>query len=410
VSVTMSEEYPIKVTSEGETGPEVVSLILRHTGLQMTVSGTAEEMAYDFSAARYAIVVDSVETADSAVINDMQLAMNNLAGNYTLSTDASIANVAFAFGADSIDVILDVTDTEDGVAVTLSGSIADLASAGAVSAPLEPTEGNDLENISISGGYSFGAVNYLFSVDDAGMLLSGTATAASGGTELSITEDAFSFDAGTQGIAVNITGGEIPFPVTFSLAEYGLGITMPLSASDTPSDFTALLNISELTVNDEIWAMLDPGAVLPRDPLTLLIDIAGTATLLMDLTDQPTDGGMAMMDGPPGVLNSLSLNNLNLSVGGAQVTGSGAFTFDNNDMTTLPGMPRPEGEANFAINGVNGLIGKLVQMGFIPEDQAMMPRMMIGMFGLPVGDDMLTTKFAIDAVGAITINGAPLPF
>ena len=198
--------------------------------------------------------------------------------------------------------------------------------------------------------------------------------------------------------------------MNFSLAEYGLGFEMPLSESDTPSDFSALVNISELTVNEEIWAMLDPGAILPRDPLTALIDIAGTATLLMDLTDQPMDGDMMMMDGPPALLNSLSLNSLNLAVGGAQVTGTGAFTFDNDDMTTVPGMPRPEGEANFEINGVNGLINKLVEMGLIPEDQAMMPRMMIGMFGLPVGDDMLTTKVAVDAAGAITINGAPMPF
>ena len=410
VSVTMSEEYPIKVTSEGEAGPEVVSLALRHTGLEITVSGTAEEMTYDFSAARYAIVVDSVETADTTVINDMQMAMNNVAGNYVLATGAEIADISFEFGADSVDVILDVSDATDGVAVTLSGSIADFAAAGAVSGPLEPNDENDLEDISVDGGYSFGAVNYLFAVDDAGTQVNGTATAASGGTELSITEDAFSFDAGTQNIAVNITSGEIPFPVNFSLAEYGLGFEMPLSESDTPSDFSALVNISELTVNEEIWAMLDPGAILPRDPLTALIDIAGTATLLMDLTDQPMDGDMMMMDGPPALLNSLSLNSLNLAVGGAQVTGTGAFTFDNDDMTTVPGMPRPEGEANFEINGVNGLINKLVEMGLIPEDQAMMPRMMIGMFGLPVGDDMLTTKVAVDAAGAITINGAPMPF
>jgi len=410
VSVTMSEEYPIKVTSQGDAGPETVSMILRHTGLEMTVSGTPEEKTYDFSAARYAIVVDSVETGDTAVINDLQMAMNNVAGAYTLSTDTEIADISFEFGADSVDVILDITDSVDAVAVTLSGSIADLAATGAISGPLESNPENDLEDISIDGFYSFGAINYLFAVDDAGMQVNGTVTAAGGGTELSITEDVFSFDAGTQDIAINITGGEIPFPVTISLAEYGLGFEMPLSASDTPSDFSALVNISELSVNDEIWAMLDPGAVLPRDPLTALIDLAGTATLLMDLTDAPDDGGMAMMDGPPAMINSLTLNDLNLSVGGAQVTGTGAFTFDNTDTTTLPGMPRPEGEANFAINGVNGLLNSLVQMGLIPEEQAMMPRMMIGMFGVPVGDDMLSTKVAVDAAGAITINGAPLPF
>jgi hypothetical protein len=50
----------------------------------------------------------------------------------------------------------------------------------------------------------------------------------------------------------------------------------------------------------------------------------------------------------------------------------------------------------------------LIQMGLIPEDQAMMPRMMLGMFATPVGDDMLTSTIEVNAEGHVLANGQRL--
>jgi hypothetical protein len=63
--------------------------------------------------------------------------------------------------------------------------------------------------------------------------------------------------------------------------------------------------------------------------------------------------------------------------------------------TSKPSFPRPE-SGKLYIN-INGLVDKLIQMGLIPEDQAMMPRMMLGMFATPVGDDMLTSTIEVNA-------------
>jgi hypothetical protein len=69
---------------------------------------------------------------------------------------------------------------------------------------------------------------------------------------------------------------------------------------------------------------------------------------------------------------------------GAEVTGKGAFTFDNTDTTTFPGIPAPTGTLDLRIVGANTLIDKLIQLGFLPEDQAMGARMMMGLFAKPV--------------------------
>ena len=115
-----------------------------------------------------------------------------------------------------------------------------------------------------------------------------------------------------------------------------------------------------------------------------------------------------MMTDVPGELNGIQLTELTVRAAGAEITGDGAFTFDNSDLDTFDGFPRPEGDVNLAINGINGLVDKLIQMGIVPEDQAMMPRMMLGMFATPVGDDMLTSKIEVNSEGHVLANGQRL--
>jgi hypothetical protein len=82
-----------------------------------------------------------------------------------------------------------------------------------------------------------------------------------------------------------------------------------------------------------------------------------------------------------------------LKAAGAEVTGKGAFTFDNSDTTTFPGVPLPTGQLDLKLVGANGLLDKLVQMGLLPADQAMGARMMMGLFAKTVegSDDTLTS-------------------
>ena len=108
----------------------------------------------------------------------------------------------------------------------------------------------------------------------------------------------------------------------------------------------------------------------------------------------------------PGSIESLNLNALTLRAIGAEVLGTGAFTFYMNDMTTIPGMPKPEGNLDISIKGANGVLDALGQMGLIPQDQLMGVRMMMGMFTQP-GDapDSLKTQVEVNADGHVMVNG-----
>ncbi len=73
----------------------------------------------------------------------------------------------------------------------------------------------------------------------------------------------------------------------------------------------------------------------------------------------------------PAEIYALDVNDITLRAIGAEVTGTGAFTFDNTDTTTFQGIPAPTGTLDVRLVGVNGLMDKLIQLGVLPEDQAM---------------------------------------
>ena len=151
--------------------------------------------------------------------------------------------------------------------------------------------------------------------------------------------------------------------------------------------------------------MIDPTAVLPHDPATVILDVAGKGNWLVDIMDQSlaedTSGKV------PGELHALTLKQLQVTAAGADLSGTGDFTFDNTDTATIPGMPKPTGSIDVKLVGGNGLLDKLVLMGVLPEDQSMGAKMMMGMFGRTVegAEDTLTSQIEFKADGGIFANG-----
>jgi hypothetical protein len=87
-------------------------------------------------------------------------------------------------------------------------------------------------------------------------------------------------------------------------------------------------------------------------------------------------------------LLTFDLTQLLAKFAGAELSGTGAFTFDNADLETFDGLPAPTGTIDLKIVGMNMLMDTLISMGLISEDDAMGARMMISMFANPgAGDD-----------------------
>lgn len=201
---------------------------------------------------------------------------------------------------------------------------------------------------------------------------------------------------------------QLPFPIavtgTSAAGQFGL----PLLADEAAQDASMQMSLVGLTLNDEIWALADPSAQLPRDPMALSLDLTGQVRLTADLLDFETLQGLEDASGVI-VPVTASLKTLMLSAVGAELLGEGFFEFDESDTETFPGMPRPEGALDLQLIGGNALLDRLVAMGMLPEDQAMSARMMMGLFAVPgEGEDTLNSKIEINGEGHVLANGQRL--
>jgi len=187
------------------------------------------------------------------------------------------------------------------------------------------------------------------------------------------------------------------------MSEYRVKLDIPVAQSDEEQDFSFIFNMSDFTISDMIWSMFDPGSVLPRDPATVAVDLSGKAKVLANILDPEVAENL---DSPPGEVSALSINQLLVSAAGSKLSGTGDFTFDNSDLASFDGMPAPTGVANLKLNGANGLMDKLIQMGLMSDSDAMGARMMMGMLAVPGnGEDNLVSKIEINDEGHILANG-----
>jgi Uncharacterized protein conserved in bacteria (DUF2125) len=201
------------------------------------------------------------------------------------------------------------------------------------------------------------------------------------------------------GTVADITSPSFPFPVLhIEMAGVGMDFRVPVTGTESVP-FRYMIKLDSLTVNEEAWAVVDPGKVLSRDPATLALDLTGKAAMdLGALLDTESTGGPP---NPMPSIETLDIAGLNLSVAGAQMTGTGAFTFDDST-----GVPMPRGAADVSLTGGNTLIDGLVAIGVLPEDQAASTRMMMSMFMTPgEGTDTMTSKIEARDDGGIYVNG-----
>ncbi len=402
VEITMSDEIPLSMLSKPESGESVdMGLKLTQSGLAMIVSGTPEDTTYDLTAPEMAVAVDGMTVDGNAVPLTVIVKLTGNTGTYRMSTAAG-RRLASEMKADKLDFEVAAQDPEGKGDFSASGSLTGLSGTSDATIP----DGVDLADmnaalqagLAMTGdfGYSSGGLVMDFKEDTETMHAQST---GGGGTlHFKMSKDGLAYGGTGKDSAVSMELSSLPVPMDIALAETAFDIALPVSKTDAAQPFSALVKLVDLTVSDGLWSMFDPTAQLPHDPATLIVDLAGSAKMAINIFDPKeaeTIGGA-----PPGELESLDVRELKVSAVGTELTGKGAVTFDNS-----AGMPKPLGSVDMQLVGGNGLIDKLVAMGLIPEDQAMGARMMMGLFAVPTGEDTLTSKIEFKEDGGVYANG-----
>lgn len=412
VEIILPERFTVSMTSED--GDDGVVMGVSQPGIELAAGETATGIGYALRAPELAITVEEVMGEDAPDVFDISLAANGVVGSYDVPSEPSGPTTADLRSA-ALNFVAKVHDEQENIDADISLSISGGAMEfqGAALALLD----EDDPTAALREGFAFDlatsheSLRFSFMVDERGERNEASGGAVDGEFRFALDGETLSLSTANRNSEITISGDEIPLPaVTLTAAETAFGFAMPLSGAEEPQDVSLSTRIINLSVTDEVWAMLDPMEQLPRTPETVILDLGAEVLLGNDLYSEETAMGL-MMAGPDaaGELVSAALNELNISFAGARMTGDGAFTFDYSDRETFDGMPRPTGTMDLALRGGNTLLDTLVEMGLVPEEEAMGARMMLTLFTRPgETDDELLTTLEVREDGAVLANGQRL--
>ena len=387
VEVTMADSYPIAVKSpavDAKARPTDVTITVTQPGLKMIAGGSVSDTSYAISAPTMTINIDeSTAAAASTLDNNVDITLTGVEGKYLVTGATETKTLDSSFSIKNMGLVMAGKDAAKQFDMNATVSVADLAGTSKGTflglAAMENMPAALKAGFNFDGGFSYGKTTFNLDVTEAKGPTKMTSTAESGNLTIAVDKSRLAYGVGGKGMSLAISSPDIPFPeVKVTYAEALFNLLMPISKSDVPEDFAVTTKIIDLAISDEIWTMFDPTGALPHDPATVIIDAKGKAKLTVDITDETATA--ALGDMPPGELHAFDLTELKVKAAGAELTGTGALTFDNTDLATYAGMPVPTGVIDLKLVGANTLLDKLIAMGLFPEEQAMGFRMMAGMF------------------------------
>lgn len=405
VAITMADTMPFEVDVTAEDGTKGrVGFTLNQPGARLVASGDTENLRYDFDYPTMSMTDFTLEGEDipENIPFTFDMIGTGLTGYLTLGS-GDIRNYETESRFDTFTLNMDGADPDEGsgsivfnmsdLVQTSRGTFADVEMDMSAAELIEA----GLTQIS-SGTYGPSTYEMAFEGPDGAFEF---AAALTGGTiDVSFDENGLAYGGIANGITMTVGGSAIPFPpLSFAMQQSESRVTMPLVPGDEEQGFAFVTTLIGLEIDNMLWSMFDPAGQLPRDPATLVVDVSGSVVLTEDFTDP--DYAENANAAPPGTIESLDINSIQLKLAGAELNADGDFAFNN---TT--GMPVPSGTANMMLTGGNALLDTLVGMGLVPEEQAMGARMMLGLFARPGdGPDTLVSTIEVNEDGSILANG-----
>ncbi len=415
VAVAFPSRMPIALSfQDGDMGEEVeMTIDYTQENLALVVSGEPGALVYSYTADSLGMALADLTVDGEVITRDMarmDVDMGPMEGRSTVTRDGALQTVAQDMSMGTLTYDLAFADPEGGESARFTGSLTGVGLSGESAVPMNVDMTDMLAavaaGLSGNGRITHQGGSLEFTVDEGYGATTGQMSSTSGELDVTFAGDALAYLARGTGSTLALTGPDIPFPVNVELAESAFSLTMPLMASEAPQEAELALTLGGFAMSDMLWNIFDPGTILPRDPATISFDLLAQVTPYVSILDADAMAEIEDSGEAPGELNALSLRSLLVEAAGGKITGTGDFTFDNTDLDSFDGMPRPEGQVDLQVSGANGLIDRLIQMGLMQEQDAMGARMMLSMFTVPgEAPDTATSRIEINADGHILANG-----
>lgn len=412
VSVDLGETYVISIAFEDGPGrPVLLEANLVHEGLEITAGGTVEAREYAYTADRVAIEgIDIVESGGNPPAIGMLLFSEGVDARYvvdasdpddfTFTSSSSVARTGGNFdvtpdnapeGRLKVSFFLGASNT------TGEGSLGSLADFSRLEDPdFVP------EDFNLAAGISYNDLSVEIDFRDGFDDFTAFYSNGGGAFEFVFSEERMRYSVESEGAEFQLNTMAMPVPVNATVESAAFVFDMPVDATPEPAPFEVRLGYQELNINEELWSMFDPGGALPRDPLSVVLDLSGAMRWYESLLTMNPE----TVVGPPAELREVTLNTLRLSVGEAELGGTGNVSF-------TPGIPIPEAGSSveLTLDGGLALLDRLQSSGLVPQQQIGLVRGMLDGFTRPgATPDSLETTIAVGGDGNLTANGVPLPF
>ncbi|MEM9197135.1 MAG: DUF2125 domain-containing protein [Pseudomonadota bacterium] len=399
IETTVTTEMP------GEVEPMEISMLIEQPGNTTLVGGTAEARTFAYSADVMRMTVDQAPMAgpDDDMAFDMVIALTELSGlgetvegESGLTYEGVSAEMEMSYKISADDGGFDFSSVYTDVTFAGEGPLAGMVDAAAMLA----------SGVTSKGRFTMASSETRVEVMDE---FSGPTliemTSGPGTLDAAIANGHFDYGFSSETNVINASGASLPIPTANLTADVmSLRLAMPVAPTDAPGEMAINLALEEVSISEDIWAMFDPTAGLPRTPATLILRARSTATALVNIMDPDAmqdDPAAAMM---PYDFDDVSIEELRLSIAGVELEAVGKA-----DLVDAGPVPMPVGGIDISLAGALGLIEKLQAIGLVPPDQAAAAPMMLGMFAQP-GDapDTFVSRIEMTEDGQILANGVPI--
>ncbi len=417
VTISLPSRFPVvlNLTPTDQEGIETVEMTYEVAlgDPQMTVSGAPDDTTWDYSFATMGVALSElIVDGDPAGTDAARLAVNAgpVEGSSRMELADGMRHVSQTVGFGDVTFDLSGLDPEAGTGATLAGALTGLTARNRATLPQQAAS-DDMSTLLAAGADVAGTLSWVtgqtaFTLSEPRGDTTGSTASGAGSVDFAVAPGGMNYDMDVAALEIEMTPPGWAFPLAAGMDRLALQLGAPVSASPEPQDIALGLTLGNLSLSEPVWAMIDPQAVLPRDPATVALDLTGKVTPYKNLFDPGALARLESGDVRPGEINALALNKLTAEAAGARLTGEGALTFDNSGLEDSDAMPAPEGTVDLQLVGANALIDKLMALGAVDQTQAMGARMMLGMFAVP-GDteDSLTSTIELKANGQILANG-----
>lgn len=415
VSITQPavSDITMRGVEDGEVMGEAV-LTVTNSNLNLNVAGSPGDITYTYAADSVAMELTRVFAEGEEIGRDIvsfTMGMGPITGTSHIMTNDLTRSIVqdASMGAFTYDLNFQDPDNSENVAA-FNGQFSGFATSSSTLLPVdidyEDPMGMFKDGGAVDMSLSHTGGQNQFTVTERGEATQGAFSSGGGEFRFGLSEQELTYGLTASNQTVSVSGPEIPLPINAQLGELVLSLNMPLSPADAPQDASVEVVLGDFTMDDMLWNIFDPGQVLPREAATVRLDLGAKVSPAVSALDTDKMAEMMFTGGMPAEVSSVTLNQLVIDMVGGMITGQGAFDFDFSDFSTLPGVPRPEGELNLQVSGANGLIDNLIKMGLIGDAEAGQARMMMSMFAVP-GDqpDTMNSKIEINEQGHILANG-----